>query len=156
MRQPYLNACCMAERGGTCAFSIGRPNRCLGFLKKYWSVGPSKATYIDAEDCSRRPARPACCSSDDTEPAQTHTGAGFRALLTPFVTAEGSFARPCSSSVKMEKQSCHVCVASTRICAPQIKPKLRAPIVFHPKRGKLATPKKSKWRSPLKRHITAL
>ena len=57
----------------TCALSIGRSNSLSGLLMKYWSSGPSKATYSDADACSRRPARPACCHSEATVPGQRGT-----------------------------------------------------------------------------------
>ena len=48
--------------------SNGASNNARGRRIKCWSRGPSKATYTESARPSRRPARPACCQSEATNP----------------------------------------------------------------------------------------
>jgi len=52
----------------TWACSTGFWNRWSGCCMKNWSRGLSKATSMDREGCSLRPARPACWRRDATDP----------------------------------------------------------------------------------------
>jgi hypothetical protein len=75
----------MCRQSITWAFSTGRLKRFSGWCMKNWSRGPSKPMYMDTDGCSLRPALPACCHRDATEPA---------ACIAPMLTYIHSASKP--------------------------------------------------------------
>ena len=75
---------------------MGRSNSSCGWRTKCWSSGPSNATTSDRLDCSRRPARPACCHSDATEPGKPckWNGVQVRAFFNAATTSNNQTDKP--------------------------------------------------------------